>query len=45
MFAMVVVNGVSLAWYISEERIYRNVKVIDVNYKDISAVYVNETTA
>ena len=45
MFTMVVVNGVSLAWYLSEERIYRNVKVINVNCKDISAVYVNETTA
>ena len=45
MFAMAVVIAVSLAWYISEKRIYRNIKVIDVNYKDISAVCVDETTA
>ena len=44
MFAMVVAIAVSLAWYISEERLYQNIKVIDVNYKHISTVYVDQTT-
>ena len=44
MFAMVVLICVSLAWYISEEQAYRNIKVIDVNYENIPTIYVNETT-
>ena len=44
MFAMVVLICVSLAWYITEEQAYQNIKGIDVNYENISTIYENETT-
>ena len=44
MIAMVIMICVSLAWCITEEQAYRNIKVIDVNFGNIATIYINETT-
>ena len=44
MIVMVIMICVSLAWYITEEQAYRNIKVIDVNFGNIATIYINETT-
>ena len=43
MFAMLVIISVSLAWYIAEERTYRNIKVTGTNSENISTRFANET--
>ena len=37
MFALAVILCVSMAWYIVEEKEYRNIKVVDVKYDKITA--------
>ena len=44
MIAMMIMICVSLAWCITEEQAYRNIKVIDVNFGNIATIYINETT-
>ena len=37
MFALAVILCASLAWYIVEEKLYRNIQVVDVKYDKITA--------
>ena len=44
MFAMLVIVSVSLAWYIAEQRTYRNIRVIGINSENTSTRFANETS-